>query len=106
MHTNIHMPHVNTHCHTTDHHEIRMGDEVEKIRGLVLGPTGSNVRLTFQRPESQDVYETEDGASHARTHTHTHKNAHKHAQWHMCLYGCTHGLAHAHARTCIDRMCA
>eukprot|EP00802_Teleaulax_amphioxeia_P003351 Tamp_03354.p1 GENE.Tamp_03354~~Tamp_03354.p1 ORF type:complete len:1136 (-),score=161.54 Tamp_03354:370-3582(-) len=50
-----------------DHHEIRMGDEVEKIRGLVLGPTGSTVRLTFQRPESQDVYEAEDGFHHVPT---------------------------------------
>ena len=75
-----------------------MGDEVEKIRGLVLGPTGSNVRLTFQRPESQDVYETEDGASHARTHTHTHthKNAHKDIS--TCAYTDVHTASRTHMR--------
>jgi hypothetical protein len=98
MHTNIHMPHVNTHCHTTDHHEIRMGDEVEKIRGLVLGPTGSNVRLTFQRPESQDVYETEDGASHARTHTHTHTRTHTNTRNGTCAYTDVHTASRTHMR--------
>jgi len=98
MHTNIHMPHVNTHCHTTDHHEIRMGDEVEKIRGLVLGPTGSNVRLTFQRPESQDVYETEDGASHARTHAHTHTRTHTNTRNGTCAYTDVHTASRTHMR--------
>ena len=92
------MPHVNTHCHTTDHHEIRMGDEVEKIRGLVLGPTGSNVRLTFQRPKSQDVYETEDGASHARTHTHTHTRTHTNTRNGTCAYTDVHTASRTHMR--------
>ena len=31
-----------------------MGDDVEMVRGKVLGPTGSTVSITFQRPVGQE----------------------------------------------------
>ena len=37
-----------------DKYSLKMGDDVEMIRGLVLGPTGSTVSITFQRPVGQE----------------------------------------------------
>ena len=37
-----------------DDYEIQLGDAVEMIRERVLGPSGSTVRLTFQRPEGKE----------------------------------------------------
>ena len=37
-----------------DDYSLKLGDEVEMIRGMVLGSTGSTVRMTFQRPTGQE----------------------------------------------------
>jgi hypothetical protein len=37
-----------------DDYSLKLGDEVDIIRGMVLGPTGSTVSLTFQRPKGQE----------------------------------------------------